>query len=125
MDSRITESKNTVLIWGAGAVGGTIGAYLARARLPLCLADVVAEHVNAMNTRGLTIKGPVDEFTVTINASTPDNLLGKISSGFTLRQGTGRDCGRANFTAAFNSDRLYRLNAEWLKRKHHLQHCGP
>ncbi|MEQ8676998.1 MAG: 2-dehydropantoate 2-reductase N-terminal domain-containing protein [Aggregatilineales bacterium] len=40
----------TILIWGAGAIGGTIGAYLVRAGHEVVFVDVVAEHVHAMNT---------------------------------------------------------------------------
>ena len=83
----MTESEDTVLVWGTGAIGGTIGAYLARARVPLRLVDVVAEHVDAMNTRGLTIKGPVDEFTVPVNASTPDSLSGRFRRVFLCVKG--------------------------------------
>lgn len=70
------EHAGPILIWGAGAVGGTIGAYLARAGHPVALVDVVAEHVAAINERGLTIAGPIEEFTQTIPCFTPDQLQG-------------------------------------------------
>ena len=41
-----------LLIWGAGAIGGTLGAYLARAGHDVTLVDTVAEHVAAINARG-------------------------------------------------------------------------
>ena len=34
-------SENTILIWGAGAIGGTLGAYLARAGEDVLLVDIV------------------------------------------------------------------------------------
>ncbi|MDH5311946.1 MAG: ketopantoate reductase family protein, partial [Gammaproteobacteria bacterium] len=34
-----------VLIWGAGAIGGTLGAYWARAGIEVLLVDSQREHV--------------------------------------------------------------------------------
>jgi 2-dehydropantoate 2-reductase len=70
------EDSGPILIWGAGAVGGTIGAYLARAGHLVVLVDVVAEHVAAINERGLAIEGPIEEFTRRIPSFTPDRLQG-------------------------------------------------
>ena len=66
-----------ILVWGAGAVGGTIGAHLARAGHPVVLVDVVAEHVAAIHDRGLAIEGPIAEFTQRAPAFTPDQLRGR------------------------------------------------
>lgn len=52
-----------ILIWGAGAIGGVLGAYWARAGVPVLMVDVVAEHVEACRTTGLVITGPVEQFT--------------------------------------------------------------
>ncbi|HEY0479499.1 MAG TPA: 2-dehydropantoate 2-reductase [Kofleriaceae bacterium] len=70
------EDSGPLLIWGAGAVGGTIGAYLARAGHPVVLVDIVAEHVAAIRERGLRIEGPIEEFTQPIPSFTPDQLQG-------------------------------------------------
>ncbi len=64
------------LIWGAGAIGGTLGAYLARAGHDVTLVDIVAEHVAAINRSGLSISGPIEEFTAPLPAFTPDALQG-------------------------------------------------
>ena len=66
----------TIVIWGAGAIGGTIGAYLIRAGYDVLLVDKVAEHVNAINANGLKITGPIEEFTVQGKASMPENIEG-------------------------------------------------
>jgi 2-dehydropantoate 2-reductase len=66
-----------LLIWGAGAIGGTIGAYLARAGHDVTLVDRAAEHVDAINARGLTINGPIAEFTAQAPACTPDRVQGQ------------------------------------------------
>lgn len=72
----MTTDGEPVLIWGAGAMGGTIGAFLARAGFDVTLVDRVPEHVDAINGRGLTITGPVDAFTTPARASTPERLTG-------------------------------------------------
>ena len=63
---------DTILIWGAGAIGGTIGAYWTRAGLDVLLVDKVAEHVEACRTHGLSIEGPVD----TLHAGDPGRHAG-------------------------------------------------
>ena len=69
------------LIWGAGAIGGTLGAYLARAGHDVTLVDTVAEHVAAMKRSGITISGPVAAFTTPpLPAFTPDTLRGEWDS---------------------------------------------
>src|SRR6266700_3497786 len=72
-------SDDPILIWGAGAIGGTIGAYLARAGHGIVFVDIVPEHVAAIAGPGLKIEGPVEEFTVTAPAVTPDRLSGRFS----------------------------------------------
>jgi 2-dehydropantoate 2-reductase len=73
MDGRDTP----ILIWGGGAIGGTLAAYWARAGLPVTLVDVVAEHVNACRTDGLSITGPVETFRQVVPARTPDEVQGR------------------------------------------------
>ena len=65
-----------ILIWGAGAIGGTAGAYLKRAGHDITFVDVVEDHVQAIRTSGLKITGPVDQFTVVAPAFTPDEVQG-------------------------------------------------
>ena len=64
----------TILIWGAGAIGGTLGAYLIRAGHDILFVDIVEEHVKAINQTGLRVTGPVDEFTVEAQAVLPAQL---------------------------------------------------
>jgi 2-dehydropantoate 2-reductase len=65
-----------ILIWGAGAIGGTLAAYWARAGIPVLLVDIVAEHVEACRTTGLQVSGPIEEFKVSIPAVHPDEVKG-------------------------------------------------
>lgn len=66
-----------ILVWGAGAIGGTLGAYWARAGVPVVLVDLVAEHVHACRTSGLAIEGPVAQFTQGVPALTPKEVRGQ------------------------------------------------
>jgi 2-dehydropantoate 2-reductase len=65
-----------ILIWGAGAIGGTLGAYWARAGHDVLLVDQAADHVEAMNRGGLAIEGPVEAFRQGVRAVTPDAVQG-------------------------------------------------
>lgn len=66
-----------LLIWGAGAIGGALGAYLIRAGHDVLFVDVAVDHVNAINTNGLRITGPIEEFSVPAKAATPDAVQGE------------------------------------------------
>lgn len=66
-----------IVIWGAGAIGGTIGAYLSRAGQDVFYVDVVPEHVAAIEAGKLTIEGPIANFTTGGRAATPDRVTGK------------------------------------------------
>ena len=66
-----------ILIWGAGAIGGTIGAYLLKAGHDVFFVDIVKAHVAAINQSGLQIKGPIDEFRVAAEAYHPSQLSGQ------------------------------------------------
>jgi 2-dehydropantoate 2-reductase len=46
-----------ITIVGAGAIGGTVGAYLDEAGYDVTLVDVATEHVEAIRARGLKITG--------------------------------------------------------------------
>jgi len=68
-----------VLIWGAGAIGGILGAYWARAGVPVLMVDIVPEHIAACSTDGLLIEGPVEEFRQIVPCVTADQLTGTYS----------------------------------------------
>lgn len=67
-----------ITIVGAGAIGGTTGAYLARGGEDVLLVDAAAEHVDAINARGLKITGIRGEFTVRVPAVTPEGVAGPL-----------------------------------------------
>ncbi|HZW76483.1 MAG TPA: 2-dehydropantoate 2-reductase N-terminal domain-containing protein, partial [Caldimonas sp.] len=62
------------VVVGAGAIGGTVGAKLARDGHSVVFCDADPEHVAAINARGLAIEGPVEAFTVEARAVAPDEL---------------------------------------------------
>jgi 2-dehydropantoate 2-reductase len=62
------------VVVGAGAIGGTVGARLARDGHEVLFCDVERDHVEAINKNGLRIEGPVEEFTVRAPAVLPQDL---------------------------------------------------
>src|SRR5258708_39307317 len=57
-----------ILIWGAGAIGGTIGAYLIRPGAPRRFVAVAADHVRAINARPPGVEGPLDTLPLSADA---------------------------------------------------------
>ena len=75
----MTGASDPIVIWGAGAIGGAIGAYFVRAGQDVLFVDQDASHVEVMNRDGLTIEGPIDQFNVKVRALTPDQVQGTFS----------------------------------------------
>ena len=73
------SSNDPILVWGGGAIGGTLAAYWARAGIPVRMVDLVQAHVEACRTSGLRIEGTVDNFVQRISACLPDALEGRYS----------------------------------------------
>ena len=71
-------NENTILIWGVGAIGGTLGAYLSRAGENVLLVDIVEAHVDAMKRGGLLIEGPAETFRQPVQAATPAEVQGQF-----------------------------------------------
>jgi len=67
-----------ITIIGSGAIGGLAGAYMTKAGHDVLLVDRWAEHVEAMNSKGLFIDGVRGEMTVPVKAATPDQLGGDL-----------------------------------------------
>jgi len=71
--------RDPVVVWGAGAMGGSIGGSLVRAGTNVLFVDRAADHVSAMNGEGLRITGPVEEFSVPVRAALPSEVRGRFS----------------------------------------------
>ena len=67
-----------LLIWGAGAIGGTLGAHLSRAGHDITFVDRAPEHVGAINRAGLRIEGPLSQFVARAPAFAPEQLRGEF-----------------------------------------------
>jgi 2-dehydropantoate 2-reductase len=68
------------VVVGAGAIGGTVGARLARDGHDVLLCDADRDHVVAVNEHGLTIEGPVEQFTARAPAVPPDGLPDRLGA---------------------------------------------
>lgn len=73
------SAEDPIVVWGGGAIGGTLAAYWARAGIPVLLVDRVGEHVQACRSAGLTIEGKIESFTQRVDARTPSELQGRYS----------------------------------------------
>jgi 2-dehydropantoate 2-reductase len=62
------------LVLGCGAIGGTVAAGLARDGHDVLVSDADPAVVRAVNERGLTITGPVENFTAELPAVAPADL---------------------------------------------------
>lgn len=78
-------------IWGSGAIGGVVGAGMAAAGEDVLLVDIVPEHIEAMNARGLRIKAAGGEQCTPVRAALRDQVSGTfdlvflaVKSQFTL-----------------------------------------
>lgn len=67
-------------VFGAGAIGGTVGAHMVRGGEDVLFVDREVEHVRAMQGHGLTIRGFDETFTVPVQAVTPDNLPDQLET---------------------------------------------
>ncbi|HUH12184.1 MAG TPA: 2-dehydropantoate 2-reductase [Longimicrobiales bacterium] len=79
LNEPVEARPGPVLVWGAGAMGGVLGAHMAAAGQRVTLVDRDAEHVAAMRERGLRISGPVAELTTRPEALLPDEVRGRFA----------------------------------------------
>lgn len=70
-------------IYGAGAMGTVLGAYIAKAGVQVDLINHNREHVAALKSGGAHIIGTV-EFTVPVNAILPEEMFGKYDVIFLM-----------------------------------------
>lgn len=76
-----------ITIVGAGAIGGTVGAFLTDAGYDVTLVDIVPEHVQAMNERGLRITGLRGDRTFPVKAVLASELRGPLGVTFICVKG--------------------------------------
>jgi 2-dehydropantoate 2-reductase len=68
-----------ITVYGAGAIGGTTGAALARAGHDVLLVDSYAAHVDAINAEGITVERRDGVTTTRVPAVTPAGLGGDLA----------------------------------------------
>ena len=68
------------VVVGSGAIGGTVGARLLRDGHDVLFCDADAAHVEAINSRGLAIEGPVEQFTIRARAVVPEDLPERLDA---------------------------------------------
>ncbi|HEY2308121.1 MAG TPA: amidase family protein [Streptosporangiaceae bacterium] len=66
------------VVFGCGAVGGTVAAGLVRDGHEVLACDADPAVVEAIGARGLRIEGPVENFTAALPAVTPRDLPGRL-----------------------------------------------
>lgn len=66
-----------IAVWGAGAIGGVIGAWMARAGVDVTMVDRDAAHVQAINEKGLLIDGVRQAFRVEVPCIAPEDAVGR------------------------------------------------
>jgi 2-dehydropantoate 2-reductase len=76
-----------IAIVGAGAIGGTVGAYLDEAGYDVTLVDVATEHVEAIRARGMKITGARGERIFHPRVILTDELEGPLGVTFLCVKG--------------------------------------
>ena len=87
MSTAATWPYGPITIIGAGAIGGTVGAFLTDAGYEVTLVDVVREHVDAMNADGLRISGIRGDRRIPVRATHADDLEGPLGAVFLCVKG--------------------------------------
>ncbi|MFT0849600.1 2-dehydropantoate 2-reductase [Achromobacter sp. F4_2707] len=72
----------SILIWGAGAIGGCLGAAFVAEGYDVTFVDQAHDHVQAMQKEGLRIEGPIVTRRVAVRAFSPDELSGQYDLVF-------------------------------------------
>ena len=70
-------SDSATLIVGAGAIGGTIGAHLVRSGHRVTFVERARDHIERMREAGLSLTGPLAQFSVPVSVSLPEDLHGQ------------------------------------------------
>ncbi|HEX3723246.1 MAG TPA: 2-dehydropantoate 2-reductase [Nitrolancea sp.] len=69
-----------ITIIGAGAIGGTTGAFLSQAGHEVTLVDVVLEHVQLLNEQGVHLIGVRGDHFYPVRALLPEELTGPLGT---------------------------------------------
>jgi 2-dehydropantoate 2-reductase len=92
-----------VAIYGCGAMGTVLGAFLIKNGLEVTLIDSYVDHVNALNEKGAHIIGCAD-FTVPVKAITPEQMEGKYDVVFLFTKQTANSEALPHIKQFLNDD---------------------
>ena len=93
-----------ILIWGAGAIGATVGACLKRAGHRIHFTDIQAEHLAAIRAGHLHIEGPLEDFQIGAPAYLPEQLAGRYPCIFLCTKAQHTDQAARALTAHLAAD---------------------
>ena len=91
-------------VFGAGAIGGTVGAHMVRGGESVLFVDRDADHVRAMQQRGLTIRGFAETFTVRVEATTPEHLPDRLQTVLLATKALATEAAVESFAARLAPD---------------------
>lgn len=83
--TEVVVGPGTQVVWGAGAMGGSVGAWWVREGVDVLFVDTDPAHVEAVRRAGLRITGPVDAFRVDATMVTPGELRSVLAGEPRLR----------------------------------------
>lgn len=92
-------------IYGCGAMGTVLGAFLNKKGLQVTLIDSYTEHVETLNEKGARITGCAD-FTVPVQAITPEQMDGKYDLVFLLTKQTANSSALPHLKQFLNDDSI-------------------
>jgi 2-dehydropantoate 2-reductase len=91
-------------VFGAGAIGGTVGAHMVRGGESVLFVDRDQDHVHAMQQHGLTIRGAPETFTVAVEATTPENLPDRLETVLLATKAMATESAVASFISRLAPD---------------------
>lgn len=93
-----------ITIVGAGAIGGTVGAFLHEAGYNVTLVDADRDHIAAINERGLRITGLRGDRLFRVRAIVPDELVAPLGVTFLCVKGHFTDGAMRQYGALLAPD---------------------
>src|SRR5215470_1108031 len=104
MPAMVVLAAMRYTVFGAGAIGGTVGAHMVRGGESVLFVDKDVDHVRAMQSRGLTIRGFDETFTVPVEATTPETLPHRLETVLLACKAPATDDAVASFADRLASE---------------------
>jgi 2-dehydropantoate 2-reductase len=117
-------TRPPITVIGAGAIGGTVGAYLADAGFDVTLVDTVREHVDAINEDGLRLTGDRGENIFRIRAVHSNDVTGPLGVTFLCVKGHFTDAAMAQYGPLLADDGYIVSLQNGLNEEIIAQHVG-